>query len=36
MSDVMFDDPSKKLQLGLVYLFGVIAAIVIGPFIVMR
>jgi len=32
----MFDDSSKKFQLGLVYLFGVVATIVIGPFVVMR
>ena len=32
----MFDDSSKKFQLGLVYLFGVLAAIVIGPFVVLR
>ncbi len=32
----MFDDSSKKFQLGLVYLFGILAAIVIGPFVVMR
>ncbi|RYY75131.1 MAG: GGDEF domain-containing protein [Gammaproteobacteria bacterium] len=32
----MFDDSSQKFQLGLVYLFGALAAIVIGPFVVMR
>ena len=32
----MFDDSSKKFQLGLVYLFGILAAMMIGPFVVMR
>jgi diguanylate cyclase (GGDEF)-like protein len=36
MNDLMFDDFSKKFQLGLVYLFGILAAIIIGPFVVMR
>jgi diguanylate cyclase (GGDEF)-like protein len=32
----MFDDASKKFQLGLVYVFGVLAAVGIGPFVILR
>jgi diguanylate cyclase len=32
----MFDDSTKKFQLGLVYLFAVLAVIGIGPFVLLR
>lgn len=32
----MFDDSTKKFQLGLVYIFAVLATVGISPFVVLR